>query len=600
MSRQGISTDELAFEQTWQMLNLPHDGRTLPPDVTIVAVPGTEPPRVLPSIDVGESQREGDDLVTLPAHLGPDLVVIRTLGEGGMGRVLLARQRSLDRDVALKRPHAGASDASARAIRQEALLTGHLEHPNIIPVHALGRDDQGQPLIVMKRVEGVSWRDLLQDDEHPGWSKHEPSLDARLAWHLQTLAQLCNAIAFAHSRGVIHRDIKPDNVMIGEFGEVYQLDWGVAIRAGERACSPDGRPVLVGTPAYMAPEMVRGEAVDQRTDIYLLGATLHEILTRRARHAGQDLYAVTMSAFVSAPVGYSEEIPEELAELANRATARDPEQRPPSVIAFRQALLEHLRHRGSLGLYVAAEERLAEVADAIRQQATELPIERWIEECRIGFMLALRAWPENPRGARGLARSGEALIAVELLRRNAGAARAALDRLADPPDELVAAVAALEVELAAERAERDRLRRLARDIDPDLGARMQLIAPPALILGALLATIAAIRRRFLVNAFNRRLAAWFVLLSVALLLNRLVGVSMGHPASRQHVLDSVLLAVLLATGAIYIFRWVWVCAALVGAGALVGALVPAAGLIAFTVSVLASIAFAIVMQPRRR
>src|SRR5678816_383994 len=106
------------------------------------------------------------------------------------------------------------------------------DSPNIIPVHALGRDEHGQPLIVMKRVEGVSWRELLLDDEHPGWQSREPSREARLVWHLQTLAQLCNAIAFAHSRGIVHRDIKPDNVMIGEFGEVYQLDWGVAVTVG--------------------------------------------------------------------------------------------------------------------------------------------------------------------------------------------------------------------------------------------------------------------------------------------------------------------------------------------------------------------------------
>ena len=129
--------------------------------------------------------------------------------------------------------------------------------------------------------------------------------------------------------------------------------------------------------------------------------------------------------------------------------------------------------------------------------------------------------------------------------------------------------------------------------------RAQLIALPIIILVGLVITIAALRRRFLVNAFNRRLAAWFVTLNAALVLNRTIGVSLGHSATEQHVLDGALLAGLIATGGVYIFRWVWVCAALVGAGAILGAVFPDAGLVLFTFSVLSSLGFAIVMQPRR-
>ena len=631
MGRAG--SDEIAFEQTWQMLNLPEDGADLPPDATIVAVPSTSPPRVLPRIAVvetGDSVGHGADAAPATS-VGPDLVVIRALGEGGMGRVQLARQRSLERDVALKRPRVGGNAASARAIREEALLTGYLEHPNIIPVHALGHDDSGQPLIVMKRVEGVSWRELLYDDQHPGWTTREPALEGRLVWHLQTLAQLCNAIAFAHSRGIVHRDIKPDNVMIGEFGEVYQLDWGVATEVGGVTRTTDGRPALVGTPSYMAPEMVRGAAIDQRTDVYLLGATLHEILARRVRHVGKDLYAVTMSAFLSAPVTYGDDVPDELAELANRATSREPDDRPQSALAFRNALMDHLRHRGSLSMSVAADERLAEAMQAIRNRDSALPIERWIEECRVGFVLALRSWSDNPQALRGLERSSEALIRVELLRRNAGAARAALDGLSHPSQELIDAVAALESELAAADQERDLLRQLAHDVDPGLGARMQLLVlavlllisvgvaafvltvdhtgrgmgpaqlllPPALIVIAMVTTIAATGRRFLVNAFNRRLAAWFILSTLVLMFSRVVGVAMGFPGQTQHVIDGVVLAGFLSTGAVYVFRWVWVCALLVAAGALFGALVPELGVVAFSISILSAIGFGIIMQRRR-
>src|SRR5262249_53205231 len=156
---------------------------------------------------------------------------------------------------------------------------------------------------------------------------------------------------FAHSRGVIHRDIKPENIMVGGFGEVYLLDWGIAATVG------DGHShTLVGTPAYLAPEMVLGEPLTAQTDVYLLGATLHEILTGRTRHAGSTVMEVLHLAAQSTPFQYDASIPDELARLCNRATARAPKDRPASAAELREALVDYLRHATARALGEAAVE----------------------------------------------------------------------------------------------------------------------------------------------------------------------------------------------------------------------------------------------------
>jgi len=153
-----------------------------------------------------------------------DFRVLERLGRGGMGTVHLARQESLRREVAVKRLRPDTSNESTRqALIHEALVTGSLEHPNIVPIHALGRVDEAEPMLVMKRVEGVSWQTLIQQPEREAYRGHRPD---RLRRHLDILKQVAQAVHFAHSRGVIHRDLKPENVMLGEYGEVYVVDWG--------------------------------------------------------------------------------------------------------------------------------------------------------------------------------------------------------------------------------------------------------------------------------------------------------------------------------------------------------------------------------------
>jgi serine/threonine protein kinase len=273
----------------------------------------------------------------------------RTIGEGGMGIVRLATQRSLGRKVAVKtlRPDVKSEAATLRLLR-EAWVTGTLEHPNIVPVYDLGLGEDGSPIIVLKRIEGVEWGAVMHDAAVA--SERYGAADL-LEHNLRILIQLCNAVSLAHARGVLHRDLKPENVMIGSFGEVYLVDWGIAVSLRP---DPLGRLPLAaeqsemaGTPCYMAPEMLGAlGALTERTDVYLLGAILHEILTKKPPHNGsfkQIVGSILMSSFT-----YDADAPRELAEIAQRAMRRPPEDRFASTEELRLRLEWYLRHRGSL------------------------------------------------------------------------------------------------------------------------------------------------------------------------------------------------------------------------------------------------------------
>jgi serine/threonine protein kinase len=174
-------------------------------------------------------------LIKKPAQ---EIEILRTLGEGGMGQVFLARQHSLDRQVAVKaiKP-SQVGEYAQLAMLHEARIAGALEHPNVVPIHSLSQDADGLPLLVMKRIDGTSWKDLLKNPRHPYWLK-EPQ--ERLQQNIEILMQVCNALHFAHTKGVLHRDIKPENVMLGNFGEIYLLDWGIAVHL-ENGSAPSKR-----------------------------------------------------------------------------------------------------------------------------------------------------------------------------------------------------------------------------------------------------------------------------------------------------------------------------------------------------------------------
>lgn len=464
----------------------------LAPDATLT-------PRTLGLVEPVVAPRPEDSLprISLGGKLGSasdepsgaDLELVRLLGEGGLGRVMLARQRSVGRDVAVKIAH--DPERGSAALRLEARTMGRLEHPNVVPVHAIGLDDEGDVVLVMKRIEGVDWRTLLRDPDAPWWQRLEIPPSERLSFHLDVLAQVANALHYAHAHGVIHRDVKPENVLIGAHGDVYLADWGAASLPHERV--PDGPSVIVGTPAYMAPEMVAGEPtqIGPRTDVFLLGATLHEVLTGRPRHAASTIPAALLAAYTCKPITYPEDVPAELAALASAATSREPSARPPSALAFRRALDVWRVHRGAIALAERARAITAE-ARALREAGGPealAEVDRKLVEARFGLAQALREWPEHEAAREGLREVLVFAVENEIARESVHTARARLSEIDDPPPALVVAVEALEARHTMDREERERLVAMERDLDLSVAsAERRTFFGVVLAMGMMVAT----------------------------------------------------------------------------------------------------------------
>jgi serine/threonine protein kinase/Leucine-rich repeat (LRR) protein len=260
---------------------------------------------------------------------GPKYEAGQAIAEGGMGEVRTVHDLRLERVVAMKRmlPGIGASADGIRRFVQEARVLGRLEHPNIVPIHELGLDDQGEAFYTMKFVKGATLQFVLD-----GIKGGDPDTIARypLAELLTIFRKLCDAVAFAHSRGILHRDLKPANIMLGDFGEVLVMDWGLAKILNEPA--PNAATVaevapaaaaptddanrtmagtIVGTPSFMAPEQAEGrvDQLDARTDIFALGGILYSLLTLRAPVSGQSMDEVLQkirSGYIAPPVFFNQ------------------------------------------------------------------------------------------------------------------------------------------------------------------------------------------------------------------------------------------------------------------------------------------------------
>jgi serine/threonine-protein kinase len=233
---------------------------------------------------------------TLPSQTadGARFVVLRHHAEGGLGRVNVARDQHLGRDVALKeiRPDRRGNGTLRRRFLREAEITARLEHPGVVPVYALERDSDGEPRYAMRFIQG---HDLAEASRRFHASKADfTSLAFRDL--LQRFVSVCQTMAYAHSKGVIHRDLKPANIMLGDYGETLVVDWGIAKLIGEAdpvsdsdAPSEEGALTaegsLLGTVGYMAPEQARGEPVDRTADVFALGAILYTLLTDSAPYA---------------------------------------------------------------------------------------------------------------------------------------------------------------------------------------------------------------------------------------------------------------------------------------------------------------------------
>jgi eukaryotic-like serine/threonine-protein kinase len=294
-----------------------------------------------------------EDAVPTPDHL----VVYREFARGGMGRIHPATDRNLLRHVALKRLDRSFSDVPMyrEGFIAEAQITGQLEHPNIVPVHELSVTATGIPYFTMKLVQGVSLSEWLRDAQRKVGSPE------RLEDGLELFLKVCDAVAYAHHRGVIHRDLKPDNIMIAEFGQVYVMDWGLARLTKSRPYSGDRSqmeaPGPVGTPSYMAPEQARGnpKEMDERSDVFGLGAILYELLTGKLPYGQQrDADATIERARIAQTVPVELVVrhlsltqtfaaPQHLCRIVDKAIASRPEERYQTVLELQTAVRQFLR-----------------------------------------------------------------------------------------------------------------------------------------------------------------------------------------------------------------------------------------------------------------
>lgn len=539
------------------------------------------------AVDAGRATTDAD----------ADLEVAGILGRGGMGDVWLARQRSLGREVAVKTLATGAASSAGDALVAEGRIIGRLEHPSIVPVHALGRTASGQPVLVMKRIEGVAWRDLLHAPDHPHWSHF--GTDEPLVVHVQILMQVCQALGLAHERGVVHRDIKPANVMVGAFGEVYLVDWGLAVEMGhERGESRR----LEGTPAYMAPEMIAGLPVDARTDVFLLGATLHEVITGAPPHAGQSLMEVLERAYRPTAADYGD-APGELTALCREAMHRDPARRPASARDVRDRLAAFLAHRSSVAIVRRGRALLQSLEVAGTPHATRRAV---LDECQVTLRLALAEWPESPSALAALDDWRRRAVAIEAEGGNLDAARHLLAQITDPPAELRAEVENLERRLAREQRQADLGRRAAFDRDVTIGARerrlfgvilmvaialMATVAVPASVRGTLdareillfsivptvsfVCVVTLLRRRLLGNVYARRTVAVLGVLFVLIVAHRFVAWLAGRPPEQTLVAELLTVAGVCGVAGMMLARWWFIGAATGLLGALLGTWNPA-------------------------
>ncbi|HEY4176376.1 MAG TPA: serine/threonine-protein kinase [Kofleriaceae bacterium] len=312
-----------------------HSGdQTLPVSAEQAAALSTAPPGVLAS----ESRR-----YTLGA----------LLGQGGMGEVVLAVDEQIGREVAIKRIRSErpSPEELSRFVR-EARVQGRLQHPAVVPVHDLAYDGNGKPYFVMKRLSGTTMTELLEELRRMTDPGEEAALRRRL---MRAFVDVCLAIELAHTQGIVHRDIKPANIMLGDFGEVYILDWGVARALGEadEVVVDSGAKAAVGleldsgetrhgtvlgTPAYMAPEQMTGDRAGPSADLYALGCILYEIASGQLLHDKRRSVTQLLRPLDARPSRARAESPPELDAICVRATKLDPVERFASARAVGEAV----------------------------------------------------------------------------------------------------------------------------------------------------------------------------------------------------------------------------------------------------------------------
>lgn len=365
--------------------------------------------------DTNPVDRRGRDIsATLQEELHVDYSLKNIIGQGGFGEVWDSIQTSMGRTVAVKRlKDAGEiTDTKLQSesyqelkldFRREAITTSLLEHPNIVPVHDLGEDEKGRPLLAMKLLKGDTWDSLLRND------RKVLTTPEMIQKHLPILIDVSQAVAFGHSKGIIHRDLKPSQVMVGEYGEVILMDWGIALLYDPGKLDSDFEDMMdqlapthehavnpAGTPAYMAPEQTKESASDigPWTDVYLLGGILYYILAGCAPHAcgnAAEAFRHASKGKVKPPKFRKPEyeIPDELDTICVKALEELPHDRYTNVQEFIEAVQS----------YISGSTRKSESKEITKTVINELEGEikdyQRLNELQNSLIRAINLWPDN-------------------------------------------------------------------------------------------------------------------------------------------------------------------------------------------------------------
>ncbi len=384
-----------------------------PPPASIEPSPATQPTLINPNAAQEAAEHYTVRLKTLipprtisrdeiPGQL-QDYKLEKRLGQGAFGIVFRAIQVPLDRNVAVKILHDSDGDSEARNLKRkneflrEAQFTGRLEHPNIVPIHDIGltinSNGKVNPFYAMKEIRGVSWQDTI------GSKTREENL--------LVFQQVVNAIRFAHDKNIIHCDLKPDNVMLGEFGEVLIVDWGQAIDLTDITTMRPG-----GTPAYISPEMAQywcdlyldkrrdspsRSKVGYRSDVYLLGSLLFEMVAGTAPHLSspeESPYEVIRKAAKNVLADHQRFCQDELMQIALSALRAEGFEPIESVDALSAAIHDYETRRLSIELRERAFEILAHAK--VKSNYDDF------QRARFGFEESLEKWGENQGAKKGL------------------------------------------------------------------------------------------------------------------------------------------------------------------------------------------------------
>ncbi len=392
-------------------------------------------PATVPASDIA-TDSFGDTLRTsdLSAQLGhefptvdPEAYVIGDeFARGGLGRILEARDKRLKRLVAVKELLTREPRAEARFIR-EALITARLEHPNIVPIHEAGRWPDGKRFYAMKLVEGRTLSAALE---------HASTKEERLAL-LPHVIDVADAVAYAHSEGVLHRDLKPSNVLVGAFGETVLIDWGLAKDLQDPSDSLDTMPVVpavstlrtgdgivVGTPPYMAPEQAAARPLDERADVYSIGAMLYQVLSGCRPYDEVEPHLILREVVTRPPRALRELAPEvapDLIAIVEKAMSRDPDDRYPSA----REMAEELRRFTAGQLVVAHQYSPWEIVRRfLRRQIAAVATAL----LAMALLLAGTVWSlENIKSERNQAQANAELARAQVEQLKLEKARALLD-----------------------------------------------------------------------------------------------------------------------------------------------------------------------------